>query len=242
FGGTWNPGQPGGPGSNIEVLINGSWVSVGVIPRNYVNVFWGFVSDVPFAKVRLQAYNSQGWCETYELDDMVYTALEQFLTGGGQIVAGDGKRKDLNVVSFAGNLGYTGDFSLVGQYQFHLHNVSVDALDGAIFHSTSVQTLGFYRDSGDGPAPPSAYANVAYYSIDGRLKMKGGQFEDGYTIYAYVADRGEPGVDDSINFALWNGGVMYSSTWDFPHDSSIDVPTNTVMEFLAAGNLQLHSE
>ena len=73
FGGTWNLGGPGGPGSNIEVLtIDGSWISIGVINRSYVNVFWGFVSDVPFTKVRLQAYNDQGWCETYELDDMVY--------------------------------------------------------------------------------------------------------------------------------------------------------------------------
>lgn len=74
FGGTWNPGGPGGPGANIAVSINGSWISVGVIPRTYVNVFWGFVSSVPFTEVRLESDNpNEGWCETYELDNMVYS-------------------------------------------------------------------------------------------------------------------------------------------------------------------------
>jgi hypothetical protein len=242
FGGTWNLGGPGGPGSNIEVLINGAWVSVGVINRSYINRFWGFVSDVPFTQVRLQAYNGEGWCETYELDNMVYSMLKQYLTGGGQIVAGEGKRKDQYVVSFSGNLGYAEDFSLRGQYQFHFHNVSVDGLDGAIFHSTSVSALAFYKDDGAGPEPPEAPTNVAKYAITGRLKLKGGTFEDGYTIFACVADRGEPGKNDSINFALWNGGLVYSSTWDFPHNSSVSKPSPTVTEFLAAGNLQIHAE
>ncbi len=168
--------------------------------------------------------------------------LVQFLTGGGQIVDGDGKRKEQDVVSFAGNLGYTADGTLVGQYQFHFHNVLGDALDGAIFHSTDVVDLVFFQDAGDGPAPPPAEANVAYFIIDGRLKMKDGQFVDGYTIYAYVADRGEPGANDSINFALWNGAILiYSSTWDFPHLSSVFTTGLTVTEFLADGNLQIHA-
>jgi len=255
FGGTWDLGSTwsdefgrrvGGPGSNIEVLINGTWESVGVIDRDYEWEFWGFVSDVPFTQVRLQAYNDEGWVERHRLDDMVYSALPQYLTGGGQIVTDNPntKKKDQAKVSFAGNLGYTGDFVLMGQYQFHLHNVNdtlAPGLDGAIFHSISVSQLVFGQDAGDGPAPPPAEANVAYYQIDGRLKMKGGKFVDGYTIYAYVADRGEPGVNDSINFALWDGGgVVYSSTWDFPHDSS--VLGSTVTEFLSAGNLQIHAE
>ena len=73
--------------------------------------------------------------------------------------------------------------------------------------------------------------------------MKGGQFADGYTIYAFVADRGEPGKNDSINFSLWQGStVLYSSTWDFPHDSSVVLGSTTVTEFLSAGNLQIHAE
>jgi len=246
YGGTWNLGEigdppdVGGPGSNIEVLINGSWESVGVIDGDYIDVFWGFVSDVPFTQVRLQAYNAEGWTERYVLDDMVYSELPGYLTGGGQITAGGGKRKNQNVVSFAGNLGYTEDLTLMGQYQFHFHNVSVDALDRAIFHSTAVSTLDFSQDSNDGPAPPPADANVAYYIIDGRLKMKGGKFVDGYTIIAMVADRGEPGKNDSINFTLNNGGVLYSSTWDFPANAQL-MNSTTVGTKLTAGNLQIHA-
>lgn len=81
FGGTWDLGSfwqdgfghyVGGPGSNIEVLINGSWVNIGVIDREYQWVFWGFVSDAPFTQVRLQAYNSEGWVERYRLDNLKY--------------------------------------------------------------------------------------------------------------------------------------------------------------------------
>jgi hypothetical protein len=79
FGGTWDLGswledpEIGGPGSNIEVLMDGSWQSVGVIDNDYIDVFWGFVSDTPFTQVRLQAYNDEGWTERYTLDDMVYS-------------------------------------------------------------------------------------------------------------------------------------------------------------------------
>ena len=43
FGGFWDLGSyddppVGGPGSNIEVLINGSWVQVGVIDNDKINV------------------------------------------------------------------------------------------------------------------------------------------------------------------------------------------------------------
>jgi len=78
FGGTWNLASfehnIGGPGSNIEVLtLDGSWISIGVIDRESLDVFWGFVSDVPFTQVRLQAYNNEGWTERYVLDNMVYS-------------------------------------------------------------------------------------------------------------------------------------------------------------------------
>ena len=74
FGGVWNPGGPGGPGAAIKVSIAGSWISVGVIPNNYVGAFWGFVSDVSFTQVLLEPHSSStGWCETYTLDDMVYS-------------------------------------------------------------------------------------------------------------------------------------------------------------------------
>lgn len=84
FGGTWDLGSPsggdpniGGPGSNIQVrMMDGSWQDVGVISRDYINVFWGFVSDTAFTGVRLQAYNADGTRERYTLDDMVYTELE----------------------------------------------------------------------------------------------------------------------------------------------------------------------
>lgn len=77
FGGIWDPGVPGGPGTSIKVSIGGSWIFVGVIPGDYMNEFWGFVSDVPFTQVLLEPYSSlTGWCETYDLDNMVYSLAQ----------------------------------------------------------------------------------------------------------------------------------------------------------------------
>ncbi len=68
--------MPGGPGANISVAVDGSWVSIGEIPNTYTGKFWGFVSTTPFSAVRLSnGSNCDGaWCETYELDNMVYSA------------------------------------------------------------------------------------------------------------------------------------------------------------------------
>jgi len=83
FGGTWDLGSYrtdpiiGGPGSNVEVLMmDGTWVTVGVINNTYIDVFWGFVSDTPFTQIRLEGYNDEGVRERHTLDDMVYTVLE----------------------------------------------------------------------------------------------------------------------------------------------------------------------
>ena len=77
FGGNWDPGVPGGPGAHIAVSIDGSWVNVGEIPNTYMGQFWGFVSSEPFDSVCLSpgSYCNGAWCETYELDNMVYSSL-----------------------------------------------------------------------------------------------------------------------------------------------------------------------
>jgi hypothetical protein len=73
FGGYWDTAGPGGPGASIEVEYDGSWTTVGEIPATYTGQFWGFVSDTPFSNVRLSSGSTPGaWCETYELDNMVY--------------------------------------------------------------------------------------------------------------------------------------------------------------------------
>ena len=79
FGGTWDPATPGGPGASINIYVEGSWLLVGTIPNDYEDVFWGFVSDVPFTQVRLKSAEINPlsyWCETYELDNMVYSVPE----------------------------------------------------------------------------------------------------------------------------------------------------------------------
>jgi hypothetical protein len=155
---------------------------------------------------------------------------EGFLTGGGQISTGNSP-KALKV-SFAGNVGFLDDASLVGQWQTNLHNVGVDALDGAIFHSTNITSLQFANDGGAGPNPPPANANIASFTAEGRLNG-----EAGWILSVRLTDRGEPGKNDSIRLVLTSPGgvVVYDSLTDFTAD---DVGGT---HKLASGNLQIHS-
>lgn len=79
WGGTFDALNPGGPGSSINVTyIDGASVFVGTIPNSINATFWGFVSDEPFTQVHLvDAELEDGACETYEMDDMVYSFSPQ---------------------------------------------------------------------------------------------------------------------------------------------------------------------
>lgn len=75
WGGTFDANIPGGPGSSIKVTyLDGTETDVGTIPATIQDTFWGFVANEPFTKVHLvDAELEEGACETYEMDDMVYS-------------------------------------------------------------------------------------------------------------------------------------------------------------------------
>jgi hypothetical protein len=79
WGGTFDANIPGGPGSSIKVTyIDGTSVVVGTIPNTTQDTFWGFVSGEPFIQVHLEdAALLAEACETYEMDDMVYSFSPQ---------------------------------------------------------------------------------------------------------------------------------------------------------------------
>ena len=165
---------------------------------------------------------------TNELDNIVTRGggPEGYLTGGGQITTGKGKNE--HKVSFAGKVGYMEDLGLVGQWETNFHNVSVDSLDGARFHSTSITLLQFYKDDLGGPNPPPANFNFAHFTTEGMLNG-----EDGYTLDVWLSDRGEPGKSDAIYLGLWyGGGLLYNTLTDFP--IYMDAAQ------LTAGNFQIH--
>ena len=165
---------------------------------------------------------------------------EGFLTGGGQIDTGKGP--NALGISFGGNVGFLADFSLVGQWQTNFHNVSVDGLDKARFHSTAITALQFFQDGGPGPYPPPANANVGSFTATGRLNG-----EDGWTLDVCLADRGEPGrQNDSIRVALTNpGGVLvYDSRGSTDFASEDPGGQGGVCDSrhkLDSGNFQIHS-
>lgn len=71
FGAYWDLSGPGGPGTSIRMYLNG--VLVGQeINRNTGGTFWG-VTNGPFDTILLTSGSTTGWCETYEMDNMVYS-------------------------------------------------------------------------------------------------------------------------------------------------------------------------
>lgn len=164
---------------------------------------------------------------------------EGFMTGVGQIV--NGKGSTAKKISFGGNVGFLADFSLVGQWETNFHNVAGTALDGKKFHSTSFTELQFYKDSGPGPNPPPANANVGRFTAIGRLDNV-----DGYTLKFCLADRGEGGrLRDSARLQLFNPGgtLIYDSYASGDYGSQDNTLTGvcTNRYKLSGGNFQVHS-
>jgi hypothetical protein len=77
FGAYWDPNGPGGPGANIRMYLDGELVGSEILGTT-AGTFWG-VTNGPFDTVRLTAGSECGgaWCETYEMDNMVYSLANQ---------------------------------------------------------------------------------------------------------------------------------------------------------------------
>jgi hypothetical protein len=163
---------------------------------------------------------------------------EGFLTGGGQI--NNGKGKTTEKISFAGNVGFLADFSLVGNWNVVFHNVAGTANDGGHFKGTDPTALQFAVVCGPASNPPPANANFSQFKFDGSYNGV-----DGYTLEVWASDHGEPGNLDSISMTLRDpvSAVVYTTATDFADNDNL--PTCTVGDVVAhqldTGNLQIHS-
>lgn len=84
FGGYWDLAGPGGPGSGINVYIDGSPV-VAEWENTLSGDFRGFIAGPSFSNVRLTATSLEAGVETYELDNMVYSTI---IPAPGAVVLG----------------------------------------------------------------------------------------------------------------------------------------------------------
>jgi hypothetical protein len=77
FGADWDLAGPGGPGANIQMYLNGELVGSEILGTTE-GTFWG-VTNGPFDTVLLTSGSECGWawCETYEMDNMVYSLANQ---------------------------------------------------------------------------------------------------------------------------------------------------------------------
>ena len=161
---------------------------------------------------------------------------EGFLTGGGQI--NNGKGKTAEKITFAGNVGFLADFSLVGHWNVVFHNVSGTANDGGHFSGDTPTALQFAVVCGPASNPPPANANFAHFTFNGSYNGV-----DGYTLEVWASDHGEPGVLDSISMTLRDPAsvIVYKTGTDFADNDNIGSCTDVVAHQLDGGNLQIHS-
>jgi hypothetical protein len=75
FGAYWDLNYPGGPGTNMALLLDGELVST-EIPCTIEGAFFGVTSSTPFNSVLVRAGTDllATW-ETYEMDNMVSSAV-----------------------------------------------------------------------------------------------------------------------------------------------------------------------
>jgi len=76
YGGNWTLGGPGGSGNSLLVYIADSSLYVGAISNSYGGEFWGFISDTPFASVKLVGGGGTNQ-QNYQLDNMVYSQVPE---------------------------------------------------------------------------------------------------------------------------------------------------------------------
>ena len=100
FGGNWDLFTPGGPGTGIQISIDGQIQNNVLIPNSHTGEFWGFVADSAFLEVRLLKRTAVSGVEQYHLDDMVYANVVPLPAAAWFFVSG-----------FIGLLGYKKRFS-----------------------------------------------------------------------------------------------------------------------------------
>ena len=76
YGGTWTLGGPGGTGNSLLVSIGDPSEYVGYISNSYDGEFWGFISNTPFASVKLIG-GSGTTQQNFKLDNMVYSQVPE---------------------------------------------------------------------------------------------------------------------------------------------------------------------
>jgi len=75
FGAYWDLAGPGGAGTNLALFLNGTPVGTEIV-NTTAGEFFGVTSSASFNSVLVTAgSNLYGWCETYEMDNMVYAPI-----------------------------------------------------------------------------------------------------------------------------------------------------------------------
>lgn len=167
--------------------------------------------------------------------------LEHFVTGGGIITEGRGKTAAR--ITFGGNVGFTLEGDIVGQWNIVFHNVNNDAIDKGHFHTTQFTELYFGNvDACPEPDPPDAEYNYAHFVAFGEFNGV-----PGWKVRFNMTDYGEgKRVDpDGIRIRLYNTSnvVVYDSSdsgspvGDFPNQGICATANRT---WLDGGNIQIH--
>ncbi len=136
------------------------------------------------------------------------------VNGGGHLLNGEGKKKDLLDISFGGNVNQWSDDSLSGEWNVVLHNVGNNALDKSHFNGSEITALNFF-DGDD-----STCNDAVNFTVNGTFNG------DPASMIFRAGDFGSPNTADTARITIYHGldasgGVVYDThSTDFPGESS----------------------
>jgi len=78
FGADWDLAGPGGPGSGIRLLLDGTFIGQEIV-QTTAGGFFGVTSTSPFDSVLVEEGTQLGGAETYHMDNMLYSQQESIV-------------------------------------------------------------------------------------------------------------------------------------------------------------------
>ena len=241
--------DPAAPGIVVTFVVTGANVQTGTATTNASGVATftyhgdnpGIDSITAYIDLDCPPDGQDGEDPVWEGASLTKYWLHCFVTGGGNIT--EGRRKGAAKITFGGNVGFTLEGDIVGQWNIVFHNVNNDNFDKGHFHTTSFTELYFGNVDGcPEPDPPDADYNYAHFVAFGKFNG-----EPGWKVRFNMTDYGEGNKDepDGIRIRLYNTSnvVVYDSSssgspnGDFPNEGTCALANRTGLD---GGNIQIH--
>jgi len=231
--------------AQVKLVFDGAtvldWTNLSTLVDPYTGVISKAVTKTLSGTSTAEIYDLQVYIRNYYTADVltvpitVYVATGDFITGGGHIIPSASAGVLPSAPNSRTNFGFNVKYnkkgtSLQGKLNF------VWRSGGRVYQAKSTATDALGVDISNDNAKTASFTskcNVVDITDPNNPITIGPNLGGNRVMQVTMTDRGEPGNNDDIGFALWNGNTLvYSSQW---------TGTNTTNKLLAGGNLVVHS-